>query len=613
MGLVNSSHLLLPRTKSELIAQLEIVSKSHLLKPLIVKNDGRIARVNFLIFFFEKLKGRLGGQDRTNRFFIEYKTIQLLAWGKKWITPQDTKIHQLIKKVASRQGLTPDNRCQHLELAAVVEEVCKNIYPHRIPRHLLHNFSIRHQKELKPYIREIEQTLWGIGKRRFSAKKRSEELVPAEAKKRIKELERSFIPELSLSEKCLNLPIKGEETPERDKELPEKISEIPSRKTESTSIISDLGSPLDLEKDLLFLLEKKEAPATPDLEQEIKEIKVERKRDLEDENVCVSPKREPTEEMEDFFNSSPLHQSRIWELFVENSLRDDETSQANAHKLSLILNRETIKNAIPSLFLSYDLVNKMSFIKSKGWKFVQSCIGKKHVANLAVIEDVFEYFLERNHGFCLLILVKSLIRVHHEMYREIIKKASSYFTSINKTSFALKLARKCVKVGLEIDPMMMESTFASFICKKRFDLALKLTLACVGKDEESLLVEKAFNTFMSFNQWDHALNIALAYVDKDDEVHARILENTFDAFLNVKAFKQALKLALKCLETDKRMSSLIAIHAYFIFDEQDKESQDVLVEACHHITNAASGYILSIEKMKREDKGNVKVLSLCYD
>ena len=133
--------------------QLKVLSKPGLfLEYLIVrKNDGSLGEINLISLLWEKLKGFFGLRDWSHPRLIELKVIQFLSAGKNEV--QSPKEIQRMKLLAWKAGLTQDNKQNHLELNALVNEICNPLLQGE--KDLVRSFAARYSDDLRPFPQKI--------------------------------------------------------------------------------------------------------------------------------------------------------------------------------------------------------------------------------------------------------------------------------------------------------------------------------------------------------------------------------------------------------------------------------------------------------------------------
>lgn len=136
--------------------QLELLSRPGILTGyLIVKEQGTLSQTNLFHALWEKFRGVCGFRNLTNNRLVEFKTLQFLEEGRKWIKSQ----HDIerVKILASRVGLTSATEDDHKELRQLINEICcsslenKEGQAHDLPN----QFFNRYIKELKPFSKNI--------------------------------------------------------------------------------------------------------------------------------------------------------------------------------------------------------------------------------------------------------------------------------------------------------------------------------------------------------------------------------------------------------------------------------------------------------------------------
>jgi hypothetical protein len=125
----------------------------------IVKK-GKLDKATFFESTWEAFKGLLGFQNRTNRYLIEFKTIEFIESVEDLIETKEEL--ELIQFLAKRAGLTETKKKEHDELNSVVNSLIKKInlntennQTDRRPFERTTKYFNNHEKELRPYIKEI--------------------------------------------------------------------------------------------------------------------------------------------------------------------------------------------------------------------------------------------------------------------------------------------------------------------------------------------------------------------------------------------------------------------------------------------------------------------------
>lgn len=106
--------------------QLASFAKSGVFNHYLVVNEkGELGETHVFKIIWEALKGAFGGRDWSDSRLIEYKVIQFLSDGKKYLNPDNLGPDNLalVEKLAAKTGLKNSTVRQHSELNGLIQSI----------------------------------------------------------------------------------------------------------------------------------------------------------------------------------------------------------------------------------------------------------------------------------------------------------------------------------------------------------------------------------------------------------------------------------------------------------------------------------------------------------
>ena len=133
--------------------QLKTLSHPSLFKHLRVNEEGSLIDTNFLVLIWYKLKELLfRSPNLSNKYLKEFKILQLLTSGKKWVNTKDELA--MVLALAKRAGLTLKNNQNHSELQALIDDLRSSVLRQPLKKpsvNLAGKFFTHYKKELSVY------------------------------------------------------------------------------------------------------------------------------------------------------------------------------------------------------------------------------------------------------------------------------------------------------------------------------------------------------------------------------------------------------------------------------------------------------------------------------